>query len=147
MLQLKNKNQSRIPEYLFLFYFYGATYVTIEVFFREHSHWTMFLLGAICGILIGKLNERVPWNVPIWLQMIAGGCIVTALEFVWGYILNIVLQLNLWDYSNMWGNFMGQICPLFSLTWCLISGVAIVLDDYLKYWFFDEEKPKYKLWF
>lgn len=147
MLQLKNKNQSRIPEYLFLFYFYGATYVTIEVFFREHSHWTMFLLGAICGILIGKLNERVPWNIPIWLQMLAGGCIVTALEFVWGYVLNIVLQLNLWDYSNMWGNFMGQICPLFSLAWCLISGVAIVLDDYLKYWFFDEEKPKYKLWF
>lgn len=147
MLQLKNKNQSRIPEYLFLFYFYGATYVTIEVFFREHSHWTMFLLGAICGILIGKLNERVSWNVPIWLQMLAGGCIVTALEFVWGYVLNIVLQLNLWDYSNMWGNFMGQICPLFSLAWCLISGVAIVLDDYLKYWFFDEEKPKYKLWF
>lgn len=147
MLQLKNKNQSRIPEYLFLFYFYGATYVTIEVFFREHSHWTMFLLGAICGILIGKLNERVPWNVPIWLQMIVGGCIVTALEFVWGYVLNIVLQLNLWDYSNMWGNFMGQICPLFSLAWCLISGVAIILDDYLKYWFFDEEKPKYKLWF
>ena len=147
MLQLKNKNQSRIPEYLFLFYFYGATYVTIEVFFREHSHWTMFLLGAICGILIGKLNERVPWNVPIWLQMLAGGCIVTALEFVWGYVLNIILQLNLWDYSNMWGNFMGQICPLFSLAWCLISGVAIVLDDYLKYWFFDEEKPKYKLWF
>ena len=147
MLQLKNKNQSRIPEYLFLFYFYGATYVTIEVFFREHSHWTMFLLGAICGILIGKLNERVSWNVPIWLQMIAGGCIVTALEFVWGYVLNIVLQLNLWDYSNMWGNFMGQICPLFSLAWCLISGVAIILDDYLKYWFFDEEKPKYKLWF
>ena len=147
MLQLKNKNQSRIPEYLFLFYFYGATYVTIEVFFREHSHWTMFLLGAICGILIGKLNERVPWNIPIWLQMLAGGCIVTALEFVWGYVLNIVLQLNLWDYSNMWGDFMGQICPLFSLAWCLISGVAIVLDDYLKYWFFDEEKPKYKLWF
>lgn len=147
MLQLRNKNQSKIPVQLFLFYFYGATYVTIEVFFREHSHWTMFLLGAICGILIGKLNERVSWNVPIWLQMIAGGCIVTALEFVWGYVLNIVLQLNLWDYSNMWGNFMGQICPLFSLAWCLISGVAIVLDDYLKYWFFDEEKPKYKLWF
>ena len=147
MLQLKTPTQSRIPEYLFLFYFYGATYVTIEVFFREHSHWTMFLLGAICGIIIGKLNDKAPWNIPIWLQMIIGGLIVTALEFIWGYVLNIKLGLALWDYSNMWGNFMGQICPLFSSAWCLISGVAIVLDDYLKYWFFDEEKPRYNLWF
>lgn len=147
MLQLKTPTQSRIPEYLFLFYFYGATYVTIEVFFREHSHWTMFLLGAICGIIIGKLNDKAPWNIPIWLQMIIGGLIVTVLEFIWGYVLNIKLGLGLWDYSNMWGNFMGQICPLFSLAWCLISGVAIVLDDYLKYWFFDEEKPRYNLWF
>ena len=147
MLQLKTPTQSRIPEYLFLFYFYGATYVTIEVFFREHSHWTMFLLGAICGILIGKLNERISWNVPVWLQMFAGATIVTALEFIWGYVLNIKLNLALWDYSDMWGNFMGQICPLFSLAWFFISGVAIVVDDYIKYWFFDEEKPEYKLWF
>ena len=145
MLQLKNKNQSRIPEYLFLFYFYGATYVTIEVFFREHSHWTMFLLGALCGILIGKLNEFISWEMSFILQSIIGGLIVTILEFIWGYILNIKLGLNLWDYSNMWGNIKGQICPLFSVCWCVISGVAIILDDYLKYWFFDEEKPKYKL--
>ena len=147
MLKINEPKQSKVPLYVFLFYFYGATYVTIEVFFREHSHWTMFLLGAICGIIIGKLNDKAPWNIPIWLQMIIGGLIVTVLEFIWGYVLNIKLGLGLWDYSNMWGNFMGQICPLFSLAWCLISGVAIVLDDYLKYWFFDEEKPRYNLWF
>ena len=91
----------------FLFYFYGATYVTIEVFFRERSHWTMFLLGALCGILIGKLNEFIPWEMSFILQCIIGGLIVTILEFIWGYILNIKLGLNLWDYSNMWGNIKG----------------------------------------
>ena len=72
---------------------------------------------------------------------------MTALEFIWGLVLNVWLGLGLWDYSEMWGNVMGQICPLFSLAWCGISGVAVVLDDYLKFWFFDEEEPRYKLWF
>ena len=147
MLKLHTPHQSRLPEYLFLFYFYGATYVTIEVFFRSQSHWTMFLLGALCGLIIGRMNERVSWEMPIWLQMLFGGAIVTALEFIWGLVLNVWLGLGLWDYSNMWGNVMGQICPLFALAWCGISGVAVVLDDYLKFWFFDEEEPKYKLWF
>lgn len=67
------------------------------------------------------------------------------MEFIWGYFLNIKLGLNLWDYSNLWGNFKGQICPLFSVCWFFLSGIGIILDDYLKYWFFSGEKPYYKI--
>lgn len=144
MIKLKNSSQSKIPEYLFLFYFYGATYITIEVFFRGYSHWTMFLLGAFCGIMIGLINNVLPWKAPLILQAVLGGVIVTLNEFIFGYILNIKLGLGIWDYSNMWGNVLGQICPLFSVCWCVLSLVAIVLDDYIKYWFFDEKEPKYK---
>lgn len=141
----KNKIKSNIFTYCFLFYFYGATYVTIEVFFREHSHWTMFLLGAICGLIIGKLNEFIPWEKSFFLQCLIGATIITIMEFIWGYFLNIKLGLNLWDYSNLWGNFKGQICPLFSVCWFFLSGIGIILDDYLKYWFFSGEKPYYKI--
>lgn len=144
MIKLKNSSQSKIPEYLFLFYFYGATYITIEVFFRGYSHWTMFLLGAFCGIMIGLINNVLPWKTPLILQAVLGGVIVTLNEFIFGYILNIKLGLGIWDYSNMWGDVLGQICPLFSVCWCVLSLVAIVLDDYIKYWFFDEKEPKYK---
>lgn len=146
MIKLKNSSQSRIPEHLFLFYFYGATYITIEVFFRGYSHWTMFLLGAFCGIMIGLINNVLPWETPLILQAVLGGVIVTLNELIFGYILNIKLGLGIWDYSNMWGNVLGQICPLFSVCWCALSLAAIVLDDYIKYWFFNEEEPKYK-WF
>ena len=145
MIKLKNSSQGKVPEYLFLFYFYGATYITIEVFFRGYSHWTMFLLGAFCGIMIGLINNVLPWETPLILQAVLGGAIVTLNEFIFGYILNIKLGLGIWDYSNMWGNVLGQICPLFSICWSVLSLVAIVLDDYIKCWFFNEEEPKYKL--
>ena len=146
MIKLKNPSQSKIPEYLFLFYFYGATYITIEVFFRGYSHWTMFLLGAFCGIMIGLINNVLPWKTPLILQAVLGGVIVTLYEFIFGYILFINLLLENGENSKMWGNVLGQICPLFSVCWCALSLVAIVLDDYIKYWFFNEEEPKYK-WF
>lgn len=145
MLKINEPKQSKVPLYVFLFYFYGATYVTIEVFFRGRSHWSMFILGAICGILIGQLNEHTPWELGFLWQCFLGMCIVTGFELLWGLILNVWLQLGIWDYSHMWGNVLGQICPLFSLCWFGVSGVAIVLDDYLRYWFFGEEKPRYKL--
>ena len=147
MLQLKNANQSKIPAQLFLFYFYGATYITIEVFFRGYSHWTMFLLGAFCGLIIGALNEKIPWELSFIVQCVVGSIIITAGELLFGYILNIKLGLDIWDYSDMPLNFMGQICLPFTLAWCVLSGVCIVLDDYLRYWFYDEEKPVYQSWF
>ena len=50
---------------IYLFYFFASSYVVIEVFFRGHSHWTMFILGGICGLLIGKINEYVSWEFPL----------------------------------------------------------------------------------
>lgn len=42
-------------------------------------------------------------------------------------------------------NVLGQICLPFTLIWCILSLVAIILDDYIRFWFFNEEKPNYKL--
>lgn len=84
-------------------------------------------------------------DTPIWLQAIIGSCIVTTGEFVSGCILNLWLGLGIWDYSNMPFNILGQICLPFSLLWVVLSACAIVIDDYERYWFFEEEKPYY-LW-
>ena len=84
--------------------------------------------------------------MPFELQCIIGAIVITLGEFIFGYILNIKLGLNIWDYSDMPMNIMGQICLPFTLAWCALSGVCIVLDDYLRYWFYDEEKPVYQSW-
>lgn len=123
----------------------GTIYVLIELAWRGYSHVSMFILGALCFVLLGGINEFFPWELGMIWQMLIGACVVTVLELVVGIIVNIWLGLGVWDYSNLPFNFMGQICLPFSLAWTALSGVAIVLDDYLRYWLFGEEKPRYKL--
>ena len=123
----------------------GFLYVMIELVFRGRTHWTMFLVGGLCFWLIGLINEIIPWEMLLWKQCIVGAVIVTTVEFISGCIINLGLGWNVWDYSNMPLNFLGQVCLPFSLLWVLLSAVAIVLDDYLRYWIYGEEKPHYKL--
>ena len=121
----------------------GLIYVLIELAFRGRSHWTMFIVGGLCFWLIGLINEVIPWEMSFWKQCIIGAVIVTAVEFLAGCIINLGLGWNVWDYSNIPFNILGQICLPFSMLWILISAVAIVLDDYLRYWIYGEEKPHY----
>ena len=132
-------------KYLVLLLIGGMIYVLIELLFRGRSHFTMFILGGVCFVSVGLINEVLPWNTPFQLQMLLGGSIITVLEFISGCILNLYFGLGIWDYSDQPGNILGQICPLFSLLWVFLSGLAIVLDDYLRYRLFNEEKPHYTL--
>ena len=123
----------------------GIIYGLIEFFARGYTHWSMVVLGGICFVAVGLLNEVIPWEMPLVAQMLCGCIIITTLEFITGYIVNIRLEWVVWDYSDRWGNLLGQICPLYSFYWFLLSAVAILLDDYLRYKWFGEQKPKYKL--
>ena len=123
----------------------GAVYVLLEMLWRGYSHWTMFLLGAVCFILIGLVNEFFEWDTPLLLQMLCGCAIITALEFITGCIVNLWLGWDVWDYSRYKFNVLGQISLRSSVGWYFLSLVGIVLDDYIRYRFFDEEKPRYKI--
>jgi uncharacterized membrane protein len=76
-------------------------------------------------------------------QMFIGACIITILEFITGCIVNLYFKWNVWDYSHLPLNLLGQICLPFSIIWFFLSGIAILLDDYIRYELFDEEKPHY----
>lgn len=123
----------------------GCIYYAIEIAWRGHSHWTMAVLGGICFVLVGGINEYFPWSMPLALQGVIGAAIITALEFVSGVALNVWLGLGIWDYSTMPLNVMGQICLPFTLLWVPLSVVAVVLDDWLRYWLFGEERPHYTI--
>lgn len=121
----------------------GLLYVLCELVFRGRSHWTMFLVGGLCFWLIGLINEVIPWDMPIWQQCIIGALIITAVEFVAGCIINIWLGWQVWDYSGLPFNILGQICLPFTVLWSLLAAAGIILDDYLRFLLFDEEKPNY----
>lgn len=126
-----------------LFLIGGAIYVGIEVLWRGYSHPSMFVLGGICFILVGLINEYLPWEMGLLWQSLIGACIITASEFVTGLVVNVWFGLNVWDYSNLPFNLIGQICLPFFLLWIPLAYVAILLDDYIRWRFFGEEKPHY----
>lgn len=127
-----------------LFLIGGWLYYCIEIMWRGHSHWTMAVVGGICFVIIGGLNDYIPWEMPIWQQAVIGALFVTAMELVVGIPLNLMLGLHIWDYSDMPLNFLGQICLPFSLLWVALSVLCIFVDDALRWRLFHEEKPRYR---
>lgn len=108
----------------------GVIYYIIEVLFRGYSHWSMIILGGICFVLIGLLDE---WqnHPPMLRQMVQGAIIVTVLEFITGCIVNLWLGWNVWDYSNLPFNVLGQVCLFFTLAWFFITPIAAKLENLL----------------
>lgn len=135
----------RVNKYAVLLTVGGLLYILMELVWRGRSHWTMFLLGGLCFVGLGLINEVLPWDMPLWRQVLMGACIVTALEFMAGCTVNLWLGWGVWDYSNMPGNVLGQICPQFFLLWLPVSLAGIVLDDILRYRWWREERPHYNI--
>ncbi|MDO4501057.1 MAG: putative ABC transporter permease [Erysipelotrichaceae bacterium] len=46
---------------------------------------------------------------------------MTLIEYIGGYVFLKYSNVRLWDYSDMWGNVNGLICPLFSLIWSVMG--------------------------
>lgn len=131
-------------KYLILLAIGGTVYCGIEILVRGFTHWTMFLVGGICFILIGTINE-ITTKMPLVRQMLLSAVIITVTEFVSGCILNIWIDLDIWDYSNETFNLLGQISLKHTIYWFLLSCVGIILDDYVRHFLFGEGKPHYKI--
>jgi Predicted membrane protein len=134
----------KILKYLFLWVVGGTVYVGIELVYRGYSHWAMFVLGGICFICLGLINHAIEWTMPLWKQVSIGVIIVTVLEFIAGCIVNIWLDWEVWNYSMLPFNILGQICPQFIVLWFPVCLFGIVLDDWVRYLFFGEKRPYYK---
>lgn len=109
----------------------GVLYMLVEILWRGRTHWTMGVLGGVCFAGIGLLDEWKRYRPPLIVQMLLGAAIVTALELAVGLIVNVWLGWNVWDYSGMPLNFMGQICLAFSVAWVFLSFAAIKTENLL----------------
>ena len=130
---------------LILFEIGGLIYSLIEIIYRGNTHWAMFIVGGLCFLLVGWINKFFSWDLALWKQMLIGGAIITAVEFVSGCIINLWLGWNVWDYSHVPLNILGQVCLPFYFAWVGLSLIAIIIDDIIRWLFFNEEKPRYKI--
>lgn len=140
-----------------LFLIGGRLYTWIEILWRGWTHWTMFFLGGGCFVIMGLLNEHFfPWHMSLFWQAVISACIITMMEFIVGCIVNLWLDWQVWDYSGLPFNLLGQICLYYFLLWIPISAAGIILDDWIRYLFYKcfhkifpklqvRERPHYKL--
>lgn len=119
---------------LLLFIIGGRLYTWIEVLWRGYTHWTMFLLGGLCFVVMGLLNEHIfPWKLSLILQAVLSAIIITAFEFLTGCIVNLWFGWGIWDYSGLPFNLFGQVCLYYFLLWVALAVTGIILDDWIRY--------------
>ena len=104
-----------------LFFLLGSLlYPLIEVIYRGYTHISMSLLGGICFCAV-RMTDLALGNGRIFLKAFLSSVIITQLEFICGVVVNLGMGLSVWDYSHLPFNLAGQICPLFSFFWFLLT--------------------------
>jgi len=103
----------------FVFCFGYAAYSLIELAWRRYTHFTMGIAGGVCFLALYKLFKRHK-NMAIYKKCILGSLVISTVEFVFGIILNKLLRLDIWNYSDIPFNLLGQVCLLYSFLWALL---------------------------
>lgn len=111
--------------------FYGLT----EVCYRGYTHWSMVLTGGAIAATFYLLTP-ILLRVNLFAAAIIGTLIVTIYEFAVGAVVNLWLGWDVWDYSALPGNLLGQICPKYSLYWFFLCLAFFSLVKYNKLIFF-----------
>ena len=133
----------RIGKLLVLWFVMGMCYTQIELFARGVTYLPMTFIGGIAGVLIGLIDKHPAYScLKMWQHCLLGMLIVLDVEFLSGYICNMRLHMNLWDYSGYPYNLDGQICARLAAAWFLLTPLAAWMDDYLRWKLFGEKKPK-----
>lgn len=94
-------------------------YGLLEILWRKHTHWSMLITGGVCFFSIYQINKKLKAGLLRRCHIFSA--VITGWEFVSGCLFNKLLQLHVWDYKTHWGNLLGQICPLYSFLWFLLS--------------------------
>ena len=132
-----------IKKNIIVFFVFGTIYINIEVLFRALQHYEnfgnaligysslwMFLVGGVSALMVGLINEN--FKIPLALECLLGGLIITLIELISGLLLNKWLGFYLWDYTDMPLNIEGQVSLLFSAFWIMLVPCIHFLDDLLR---------------
>lgn len=129
----------------FLFFLGSVAGWCLELFFRHFTSperkwinpgfcvgpWLpIYGFGVCAAYLFASLDELCLIADPFWNKVVFFGSMalcMTVIEYVAGLLCVKVFKVRLWDYSNMWGNIQGIICPLFSLFWAVLGGIYYFL--------------------
>ena len=98
----------------------GILYALTELLWRKKTHWTMIITGGLCFLILFRLFDKIR-KIGNLYKCIIGSFVITLVEFGVGCVVNIKFHMKVWYYSNMPFNLMGQICPIYSFLWGLLT--------------------------
>jgi uncharacterized membrane protein len=112
--------------YTLAFFIGGNAYCMIELIYRSRTHFSMFFCAGFAIIILLFVYINNSAISPIAFSLIAM-ITITGLEFIFGVVFNIILKMNVWDYSGLPMNILGQICLPFSLIWFCFGFIIYLL--------------------
>ena len=127
-------------EPIILFALGGAGYQAIELTWRGTTHWTMFAAGGACLCLFAAIG-------PAAQPAVGGSGVMRRCSRQRGRAgrgpgLPLPLHLAVWDYSALWGNVAGLVCPLYSFYWFLLCFWVLLVLRGAENW---TERPLYRI--
>ena len=111
-----------------IFCFGGTGYCLIELIWRGHTHWSMYLTGGLCFYVIERLNRTRLAASSIWAKCAAGAAVITSIEFAVGCVVNLWLGLGVWDYTRLPLNLLGHVSAVYSTLWYALSAPLAVIS-------------------
>lgn len=120
-----------MTRFTMLFFIGAFGYGFLELLWRGHTHWTMFVLGGLCMYTLFTVFTHMEHS-SIFTKAIVGGFIITAAEFLTGCIINLLLHWNVWSYASSPFNILGQVCLPYSVLWAVLSVPIAYLCEALK---------------
>lgn len=106
-------------------------YGVLELLWRGYTHWSMLLAGGICFCAYYTLC-RDSKGMPLFLKCFFGAVLITSVELIFGTLVNVVLGMSVWDYTDLPFHFYGQICLPFFILWFLLCIPLTLFCDALR---------------
>jgi len=120
----------RIKKNSLIFSAGGLGYGFLEILWRGYTHWSMIIAGGLCFLIFSVIADKFKGRHIVYKSIMCA-LTVTAVELAFGVVLNLVLKLDVWDYTNVPLNFLGQICLPFTLVWGLLGFIFLPLAEYI----------------
>lgn len=140
-------NKKIIIPYLTIFIISGLIYIILELLWRGHTHWTMFLCAGLCGLVMANINNNLlEFDTDFLEQVFCSALCCTTFEFLFGIIFNG--DFSIWDYRGLWGTIHAlgdQVNILFFGIWIIISFFSLPFLDWLQWKLGLAEKPYYRI--
>ena len=116
-------------EFAIVYIIGGCLYACIELLWRGWTHWSMALCGGLCFSVMYLISDL---ELSLWRKCVLSATAIGLVEFLTGCLVNLYLKWQVWDYSDLPYNILGQICPQFLALWLMLSLPGLYMCSLLR---------------